>query len=143
LLRPYLLALAKDRAPNELISRKLLRTGVSPDRHWLGRSLRDYCDDTKIPRVCLHSLRGLHATLATKAGVSSHVVASALGHRSPAVTQAHYIQAGTKQRVSARRVAAKLAETAKHRELHPVRGSAGTNEASSVPAADKRLSGLL
>jgi integrase len=144
LLRPYLLALAKDRAPeDQLISRTLLRTGEEPDRHWLHRHLHAYCDEVKVPQVCVHSLRGLHATLATEAGVSAHAVASALGHTSPAVTHAHYIQAGTKHRVSTRRVAAKLGETSARRKLHPVRGSAGTTEVPSVPAGQKRLSGLL
>ena len=61
-----------------------------------------------MPVVCPHSLRGLHATLATEAGATSHVVAAALGHTSPAVTQAHYIQSGTTQRARTRRVAGKL-----------------------------------
>lgn len=45
---------------------------------------------------------------ATEAGATSHVVAAALGHTSPAVTQAHYIQAGTTQRARTRRVAGKV-----------------------------------
>ena len=95
----------------------------------LGRHLRDYCNDAKVPRVYLHSLRGLHATLATEAGVSSHAVANALGHSPPSVPHAHYVQPGMKQHVSTRRVAAKLDETTNRRKrlvrergLEPLRG---------------------
>ena len=120
-LRPYLLALAKDRASDaQLISRTPLRNGKKPDRYWLHRRLVAYCKASGVMRVCLHSLRGLHATLATEAGMSSHVVANALGHSSAAVTHAHYIQPGTKHRVSTRRVASKLGETRARGALHPV-----------------------
>jgi integrase len=53
---------------------------------------RKLVEEAGVPVVCSHSLRGLHATLATAAGATSHVVASALGHSSPAVTHAHYIE---------------------------------------------------
>ncbi len=89
-LRPYLIALAKDRAPTEqLITRDKTPRGNKRGRQWLRHWLEVYCDEAEIPEVCMHSLRGLHATLATEAGVSSHAVASALGHTSPAVTAAH------------------------------------------------------
>jgi integrase len=58
----------------------------------------------------VHSLRGLHATLATDAGVSSHAVAAALGHSSPAVTHAHYIEGGTARRARTRKVIGKLGQ---------------------------------
>jgi integrase len=87
LLRPYLLALAKDRGPDEqLITREQTPRRNKRGRQWLRHWLGVFCDEAKIPRVCVHSLRGLHATLATEAGVSSHAVASALGHTSAAVT---------------------------------------------------------
>jgi integrase len=143
-LRPYLLALAKDRGPDEqLITREKTPRGKRRDRQWLYHWVGAFCDEAKIPEVCVHSLRGLHATLATEAGMSSHVVANALGHSSPVVTQAHYLQAGTKQRVSSRRVAAKLADVLPTGKLHPVRAIAGTTRPQSVPAKEKRLSPLL
>jgi integrase len=138
LLRPYLLALAKDRAPDEqLITRGKTHRGNKRDRQWLRHWLAEFCDEAKIPPVCVHSLRGLHATVATEAGMSSHVVANALGHTSPAVTHAHYVQPGTKQRVSNRRVVEKLGDPS------PVRAVAGTTRSRSVPAKEKRLSRLL
>jgi integrase len=75
LLRPYLLALAKDCAPGEpLISRTLSPRGGKRDRFWLLYQLQQLCEEAEVPVVCAHSLRGLHATLATEAGATSHVV---------------------------------------------------------------------
>ena len=134
LLRPYLIALAKDRGADEqLIARKTTKRRNKCGRQWLRYWLRMYCEEANVPEVCVHSLRGLHATLATEAGMSSHVVANALGHSSPAVTQAHYLQAGTKQRVSSRRVVETLGNP------HPVRTAPGTNRIRSVPGKEKSL----
>jgi integrase len=72
--------------------------------HWL----HAFCDEAGVPRVCTHSLRGLHATLATEAGATSHAVAGALGHTSPAVTHAHYIERGATRRATTKRVVGKL-----------------------------------
>lgn len=109
-LRPYLLALAEGRGPDEqLITRKPLRTGKKADRYWLMRETRRLCTDAKTPRVCVHSLRGLHATLATEAGATSRAVAGALGHSTPAVTQAHYIDGTAKRRANSKRVVNALA----------------------------------
>ena len=62
-----------------------------------------------MPVVCTQSLRGLHASVATDAGATSHVVASALGHSSPTVTHAHYIDGATARRARPRRVIGKVA----------------------------------
>lgn len=111
LLRPYLLALAKDRpADAQLISRTLLpRSGKKRDRYWLLRHVERLCADARVPIVCTQSLRGLHASVATDAGATSHVVASALGHSSPAVTHAHYIDSATARRARTRRVVGNVA----------------------------------
>jgi hypothetical protein len=45
----------------------------------------------------------------TDACATSHVVASALGHSSPAVTHAHYIDGATARRARTRRVVGKVA----------------------------------
>jgi integrase len=60
------------------------------DRHWLGYHVHRLCGLAGVPEVCPQSLRGLHATLATLAGRTSHDVAAALGHTSPTVTERHY-----------------------------------------------------
>jgi hypothetical protein len=122
------------------ITRSLTKRGGKRDRQWLYHWLGMFCAEAKIPPVCVHNLRGLHATLATEAGMSSHVVANALGHSSPAVTHAHYIQPSTQKRMSTKRVIEKLAETGK---LHSVRPSPETKSARSVSGRAKRLSPLL
>jgi integrase len=111
LLRPYLLALAKDRAPDaQMITRGMTKRGNRRDRQWLLHWLGVYCAEAKVPHVCVHSLCRLHATLATEAGQTSHAVASALGHSSPAVTHAHYIERGARRRASTKRVVAAIAQ---------------------------------
>jgi integrase len=56
-----------------------------------------------VPEVCAHSLRGLHATLATEAGATGEAVAVQLGHASPEITRTHHTRpeatAGARQRV--------------------------------------------
>jgi hypothetical protein len=110
-LRPYLLALTKGRAPDaQLISRTVSRrSGKKRDRYWLLYHVERLCEEAGVPVVCTQSLRGLHASVATEAGATSHVVASALGHSSPAVTHAHYIDGTTARRARTRRVLSAVA----------------------------------
>ncbi len=128
----------------QLITREVTPRGNRRNRQWLRHWLGVLCDEAEIPRVCVHSLRGLHATLATEAGVSSHAVASALGHTSAVVTHAHYVQPGTQKRMSSRRVVEKLGERSPTGALHRSASESG-NEIGSVrfPDARKRRSPLL
>ncbi len=57
---------------------------------WILRTVKLICERAGVPKVVTHSLRGIHATLAEAAGVTSHLVASALGHTSSQVTHQHY-----------------------------------------------------
>lgn len=66
------------------------------------------CRLARVPEVGAHSMRGLHATLATSAGAVSGDVSRALGHTSPAVTNAHYTKPEAHQEASARKVEAAL-----------------------------------
>jgi hypothetical protein len=79
------------------------------DRFWLLYHVERLCSKAGVPVVCTQSLRGLHASVATDAGATSHVVASALGHSSPAVTHAHYIDGATARRARTRSVIGKVA----------------------------------
>ena len=67
------------------------------------------CDLAGVPRVCPHSLRGLHSTLALEAGATSGAVAAALGHGSFAVTARHYADPDTLRNTVTRRVTDVLA----------------------------------
>ncbi len=53
-----------------------------------------FCRRAGVPKVCPHSLRGLHSSLAVKAGATSAYVAKALGHGSDSVTRKHYLAPG-------------------------------------------------
>jgi integrase len=84
-LQPYLLRLAEGKGPEAPLF------GCSgPD--WVREWTMRICAEAKVSRVCAHSLRGLHATLAEAAGVTGDAVARSLGHTSSAVTHAHYTQ---------------------------------------------------
>ena len=54
LLQPYLLALAKGRAPDaQLISRTISRrTGKNRDRYWLGHHVERLCTEAEVPVIC-------------------------------------------------------------------------------------------
>lgn len=66
------------------------------------------CTKAAVPRVCAHSLRGLHATLATEAGATPQLVANALGHTSPQVAQRHYTDQAATHRANTRKVIDRL-----------------------------------
>lgn len=137
-LRPYLLALTKGRGPDEqLITRKPLRTGKKADRYWLMRETRRLCAEAETPQVCVHSLRGLHATLATEAGATSHAVAGALGHSTPAVTQAHYVDGTAKRRASSKRVVNALAPGS--REPRGKRTAKPSKEPATQPVMEPEI----
>jgi integrase len=74
-LQPYLAALAKDKPADARLFGDLTRYG-------LAYHVERYCRAASVPTVCAHSMRGLHSTLATAAGVTGHTVAAALGHTS-------------------------------------------------------------
>lgn len=107
---PYLLDLlqhySRDKAPTDYLfpNSSAKRTNV-----WLYKYLHRLCDRLGIPRVCPHALRGLHATLAVKTGVSVRAVADALGHGSVEITKRHYITPGADRVGAGRELAALLA----------------------------------
>ena len=70
--------------------------------------LRNFCKAAQVPRVCPHSLRGLHSTLAMEHGATSGLVAAALGHGSFEITQRHYVQPGTMDNLKQAKVSAAL-----------------------------------
>jgi len=54
-----------------------------------GRSEHAFCKAAGVPKVSAHGMRGLHGTLAVDSGITSHAVASALGHESFETTATH------------------------------------------------------
>ena len=61
------------------------------------------CARAGVPRVCVHGLRGTHASLAVSGGASVEAVARVLGHTSTKMTLGHYVseEAATAARVAA------------------------------------------
>ena len=82
-------------------------TGTS----YLWMTLGRYCKQAGVPLVCPHSLRGLHSTLAVKAGATSAFVAQALGHGSDVVTRKHYIAPSALDSARSARIAGVLLGT--------------------------------
>jgi integrase len=74
----------------------------------LWKWLTKFCTAAGVPRVCPHSLRGLHSTLAMEHGATSGLVAAALGHGSFEVTQRHYIAPGLVENLKQRKVSQAL-----------------------------------
>lgn len=94
-------------APEALIfARDGATTPLSTTTLWKGLAL--YCGRAGVPSVCPHSLRGLHSSLAVKAGATSTYVAQALGHGSDEVTKRHYIAPGALDAARSARVAGVL-----------------------------------
>ncbi len=61
------------------------------------------CERAGVPRVCVHALRGTHASLAVSGGASVEAVARVLGHTTTKMTLGHYV---TEETATAARVAA-------------------------------------
>ena len=61
------------------------------DRWRMLKRVYQLCDEAGVRRVCTHSLRGLHGSLATETGATAEMVARQLGHAGTAVTHGHYI----------------------------------------------------
>jgi integrase len=82
-LRPYLLRLARDKKPID-------RLFGSRWRDWPRKWVERICQAAGVMKVSAHGMRGLHSTLAIRAGSTAHVVAASLGHESFATTLHSY-----------------------------------------------------
>lgn len=71
---------------------------------WLRKVVKKLCQETEVPTVCPHGLRGTWATLTTAAGVSGHIVARELGHTTPTTTRKHYTKAGADEQARSRQM---------------------------------------
>lgn len=82
-LQPALLGVAEGKHPED-------RLWSFTSQRTILKTVKIICERAKVPEVVTHSLRGLHATLAEAAGVSSHLVNSALGWTSDAIKDKSY-----------------------------------------------------
>ncbi len=96
---PYLAALlARAAAPRQPTERL-----CPASRQGLHAAVVGLCTRAGVPRVCVHALRGTHASLAVSGGASVEAVARVLGHTSTKMTLGHYV---TEESATAARVAA-------------------------------------
>ena len=63
-------------------------------RDWPRKQVRRICELAGVTLVCAHSMRGAHATLGGTMGATSQLLAAALGHANPMVTEQHYAKPG-------------------------------------------------
>jgi integrase len=82
-LQPYLVTLARGRDPQAALFGEHWRDWP---RKWVQRIRKA----AGVPKVTAHGMRGLHGTLAVDSGITSHAVASALGHESYETTAESY-----------------------------------------------------
>lgn len=71
-------------------------------RHRVNHHVHRLCKVAKVADVGPHALRGTHASLATRAGASSQLVADSLGHASSDVTRQHYTERGATEQAAGR-----------------------------------------
>ena len=91
------------------------------DVSWVRKAVQRSCSAIKVPTICAHSMRGLHADLAVEAGLSPDVVAKSLGHTSASVTMQHYAMPETLRDVQRERAAEQLGVNRPATELRLVR----------------------
>jgi len=95
-IREQLQGLAEGRRPHDPLfparerKEERLKGGGFHYSTWLNDQVKAFCDKAGVPVVCVHGLRGTHASLAEEAGETAEAVAAALGHTSPKVTHDHY-----------------------------------------------------
>ena len=104
-LRPHLKRIVQDRWLFDFEPDRKRRTTnlYKSRRDALLRRVRSLCKAAGVPEVVSHSMRGLHAKLATERGVTSHAVAAALGHTSFVVTAQHDVGAAVTRGSDTRR----------------------------------------
>ena len=108
-LQPLLRKVAEGKKPDDLLfGAKGQRRRI---QYWW-RKVGEYCNAAGVPRVCPHSLRGLHATLAIEEGTSGEAVARALGHTSFTMTAKHYASTDSVENARVHRAASALMPSA-------------------------------
>ena len=106
-LQPFLRRLLADKSPSDLLFPSECQRAHHRQFWW--NKVQQLCDAAAVPRVCPHSLRGLHATLAIEEGASGEAVARALGHTSFDMTAKHYAQADSVENARVDRASQRLA----------------------------------
>ncbi len=95
-LRPYLVALAKDKAPERYLFEVEYIAGKSKPhwRDWILHNVQRVCGLAEVPEVTAHAMRGLLATLTAERGLAGHLIAATLGHEDERTTMTAYAAPG-------------------------------------------------
>ena len=136
-LQPFVRSLTVGKAPADLLFSTDGRS-LRPRLYWW-RKVHELCAAAGVPRVCPHSLRGLHATLAIEEGASGEAVARALGHTSFAMTAKHYASADSVANARLSRASQRLGPDA----AEPAPGRVGAVLAQLTPEEIAELRRLL
>lgn len=115
-LQPYLLRLALGKQPTDHLF-SVRKTGKPPGVAWVRKWVKKLCRLARVPEVCAHSMRGLHATLAVEEGTSPDVVARSLGHHKASVTLSNYAAPGSRDAAIQRSVETTLMQPAPAKPL--------------------------
>ena len=107
MLVPHLVRLAGRRLPAAPLFAHAATRKRAQD--WAREQVTRICKLAGVPRVTPHGLRGTAATIAREAGATSQLVAATLGHASPAIIEAAYIDHGRAQ-AALRRTALRVLE---------------------------------
>jgi integrase len=131
-LRPTLQQLAEGQSGDALLFRLTIqRRRKAQDPHKarkdrVTRRLRQLCTAAGVAQLSMHSLRGMHSSLAREAGQTAHAVAAMLGHGSTEVQRRHYLRPGLEREVASAKVRGLL--------LGPVPTQLVTATTRTVPA---------
>ena len=148
-LRPHLLAAIAGKESASLVFESPNGTqpgflrGDNARGTFLRRKVHEICKLAGVPIVCPHSLRGLHATLALRQGISSQAVASALGHGSFAITARHYADPGAIVDARVRTVLAALGDPQARTQLSVPELAHSLRSALSPAAIEELVAHLL
>jgi integrase len=103
-LRPYLVACAKDKSPDRylfeasypasVIATRVTEPGKPHWRDWIIGNVHRICGLAEVPEVTAHAMRGLLATLTAERGLAGHLIAATLGHEDERVTMNAYAKPG-------------------------------------------------
>lgn len=92
ILRPLIASQCRDKLPAALLFPAFGKNNLITrhDKSWPAKNVARICRLAKVPEVCAHAMRGLHASLGVATGVSPHIVAASLGHASQKTTLQSY-----------------------------------------------------
>lgn len=122
-LRPLLAARCQGKPAEALLFPTEYEDG-SPAPHpvgWVRDHVHAICKRAGVQLVCAHSMRGKHADLAVRAGMSPDVVAESVGHTSARVTMGHYAKPETLHEVQREQAAQRLGLSGPEPRLRLVR----------------------